>query len=85
LNVIETRLNELVEPRLVEGKSRCDEADVESGPPGSTNEIHNIGAGQRLASGEINLKYARFGCLAEPARPHLGRKFAGAMSQFKRI
>src|SRR5258705_4955709 len=50
LNVIETRLDELVEPRFVEGESRSNEADIEPGSAGGADEIHNIGAGQRLAS-----------------------------------
>ena len=65
LNVIETRLDELVEPRLVEGESGSDEADVESGPAGGADEINKIGAGERLATGEIDLENACFGGFAE--------------------
>src|SRR6266576_3386287 len=85
LNVIETRFDELVEPRFVEGESGGDEADVQSGPAGGTDEIRNIGAGQRLTSGEINLENARLGGLAEHTRPNLGSKFVGATPHFKRI
>ncbi len=85
LNMIEARLDDLVEPRFVEGNPGGDEVDVQSGLAGGADEFHNIGAGQRLAAGKINLQNSRFGGFAEHARPNLGGKFVRSRFQFKGI
>jgi len=64
LKVVETRLDEIVEPRLIERESGSDEVHVEPGMAGGADEIYKIGAGERLATGKINLENARIGGFA---------------------
>ena len=85
LHVIETRFDEPVEPRLVQRKPGRNHADIESCPASCTHQLLKIGAGQRLATGEINLQDARFAGFAEHPRPDFGREFACAMPQFHGI
>jgi hypothetical protein len=85
LKVIEASVNEFVKPRFIEGKPGGDEIDVKSRIAGGPDKLYNIGAGQRLPAGKINLKNSRFGCFAEHTRPNFGSKFAGATPQLKRI
>src|SRR5580700_8113958 len=85
LNMIETRLNELVKPRLVKGHPGSNEIDIEPGLAGGTDKVQNIGAGQRLSACKIDLENTRFDRFAKHTRPNLGSQFVGATPQLKGI
>jgi hypothetical protein len=83
--MIETGIREEIQLDLVERKPGSDEADIKAGGAGVADELHDIGACERLTTCEIGLKYAGFSRFFENARPHLSGEFAGAGLQFKRI
>ncbi len=72
--MIEARFHEGGEFRLVERKAAGDEADVEAGDAGGVDEFDDIRAGQRFATGEIDLQDAGLGRFLKHAHPGLRGK-----------
>ena len=77
LEMIEARGDEFFEAFLIKRQTRRDQAGVESGGACGADDFGEIGARERLASGEVGLQHAQFGGFAQHARPGGGGKLAG--------
>jgi hypothetical protein len=85
LDVVDTCLGEIFQALLIERKARGDETHVESSTACGANKFAEIGARERLASGEVRLKHPELGGLAKHARPDVGRQFVVPSRQLKRV
>src|SRR5882762_3701852 len=83
--MIEARFHEGGEFRLVEWKAAGDEADVEAGDAGGVDEFDDVGAGQRFATGEIDLQDAGLGRFLNHAHPGLRGKLRFAFGKLQRV
>jgi hypothetical protein len=85
LEVVEAGGDERCEPGFFERQAGSDEIDVETRGAGGADEIDDVGAGERLAAGEIDLKDAGFGGLLEDSGPDFRGELICAGLHFERI
>lgn len=85
LKMVETGFNQRGKFWLVEGQAGSDEVDVKAGGASGADEIKDVGAGERLAAGEIGLEDAYFGGFLEDAGPGFGGEFFRAGLEFERV
>ena len=85
LDVVESGVDQRLQPLFVESEARGDEVGVESRGARGSDQFRQIGAGQRFAAGEVRVQHAEFAALLEHARPLLGRELRFRARQFQRI
>jgi hypothetical protein len=83
--MIEAGGDERFETRFVERHAGRDEIYIEVGGTRGFNQIRDVGAGERLTSGEIGLENAKSGGFLEHAGPVLRGKFRGTLREFEGI
>ena len=85
LDVVEAGVDECSEFWFIEGKTGGDDVHVESGGAGVFDEVDDVGAGERFATGEVGLEDAEFGGFGENTRPDSGGEFVYAVAEFEGI
>ena len=85
LNMVEPGVHQLRQPRLRNSQAGGDEVGIKAGLPSARNQLFQIGACRRLASGQVQMKHAKTARLLKHADPFCGRKFRLRRDQLQRI
>src|SRR5215472_2383612 len=85
LEMIETCIDEFVQPLSVERKTGSDEVDVEPGGASGLDESSQIGADERFAAGQIELHHTGLGGFVKDPGPDLGGQLFSAGGEFARV
>ena len=85
LEMIEAGSDERGEFSFVERKTAGDQADIQTCLARGMNQLHDVGAGQRLAAGEIHLEHTVFRGFGKHTHPGLRWKLLFTFRQLQRI